>query len=240
MSDPSCGDPAFALGPVDRERATMRSPLRCSARRTLIITAAALGLLAILFRTVYRPWQRTWGATQDEVTRAFPGDDIVQAPIFDATRAITIRATLADIWPWLVQMGYRRAGFYSHDWIDNDRIPSADRILPEYQDLSVGDTIPLSKGTDAVVRMLEPGRFLLLVVGEEARPQGAWTWLWALEPQDATHTRVVTRLRVRLGPVATLVLDAVEIVMMRKCLLGIKRRVEATPAVMPATEIPPE
>jgi len=203
--------------------------------KTLIISAVVLSLLALFFQTAYRPWQRTWGATDDEVSRTLPGDVIVPVPTFLATRAITVNATPADIWPWLVQIGYKKAGFYSHDWIDNDRIPSAERILPAYQGLSVGDTIPLSKETDAEVRMLEPGRFMLLVVPGEHGTHGPWTWAWALYAEDATHTRLVTRLRVKLGPVSTLLLDAVEIIMMRKCLLGIKQRAEMTAAERTST-----
>ena len=197
-------------------------------RKTLIISAVVLSLLAVVFQTVYRPWQRNWGATDDEVRRTLPGDEIVPDPTFLATRAVTINAAPADIWPWLVQIGYRKAGFYSYDWIDNDRIPSAEQILPAYQDLSVGETIPLSQGTDAEVRVLDPGRFMLLVVPGEHGTHGVWTWSWALDPVDPTRTRLVTRLRVRLGPVSTLLLDTVEIIMMRKCLLGIKRRAEST------------
>jgi hypothetical protein len=195
--------------------------------RTLVISALTVIVLAVLFFTVYRPWQLTWGATDEEIHHNMPGDEIVKEPTFNATRAVTINGRAEEIWPWLVQIGYKKAGFYSHDWLDNDRVPSADRIIPEYQDLAVGDKIPLSKSTEAEVRVLEPNRFLLLVVDGEPETHGAWTWVWWLHEQDAEQTRLVTRLRVRLdNPLANLFLDAFEIVMMRKCLLGIKSRVE--------------
>jgi hypothetical protein len=194
----------------------------------LVISGAALLVLATIFYTVYRPWQLTWGSTDEEVERAMPGDELIQAPYFNATRAVTIEARPEQIWPWLVQIGYRRAGFYSHDWLDNDAVPSAERILPEYQSLAVGDTIPLSKSGDAVVRELEPNRFMVLVYPEVGVP---WmTWTWGLYEQDSGQTRLVTRLRVDLqSTISKLWWDAFEIVMMRKCLLGIKRRVEAHP-----------
>lgn len=183
----------------------------------------ALAFMAIWF--VYRPWQLRWGATDEEVARAMPGDEVVERPTFNATRAVTIRARPEEIWPWIIQIGYQRAGFYSHDWLDNDRIPSAQRILPEYQNLKVGDLIPMSKNSGARVSVLDPNRSMVLLFKD-----GEWTngtWAWGLYAVDAEHTRLVTRLRVRLTRIVSRVLaDMFEIVMMRKCMLGIKRRVE--------------
>jgi hypothetical protein len=152
------------------------------------------------------------------------GDGLVEDPTFNATRAVTINASAERVWPWIVQMGYKRAGFYSWDILDNDGIPSAERIIPEYQDLRVGDSVPLSKRTDATVVEMERNRRLLLVF----RSGGPVTWAWGLYKIDAQRTRVVTRLRWRAtNPVSQFTLDAFEIIMMRKCLLGIKRRAEA-------------
>ncbi len=124
-------------------------------------------------------------------------------------------------------MGYGRAGFYSYDSLDNDGVPSAERILPEYQDLQLGDEIPLTNQVDAEVRVLDPNRSLVLAVGRYPDRTGALTWAWGLYPEDAEQTRLVSRLRWRLdGPVSRLFADTAEIWMMRKCLLGIKARVE--------------
>lgn len=195
--------------------------------KILAISTLAVIVLVPLFITVYRPWQLTWGATEEEIHRGMPGDGLVPEPTFNATRAVTIKGRPEEIWPWIVQIGYKKAGFYSHDWLDNEGIPSAERIVPEYQNLTVGDKIPLSESVDAEVRVLDRNRFLLLLVEEDSETHGAWTWAWGLYEQDAEHTRLVTRLRARLkSPVSNLILDAFEIVMMRKCLLGIKRRVE--------------
>ena len=90
------------------------------------IGVAALG--AVLFGVylrVIRPWQLRWGATNEEVARAMPGDDVVKRPTFNATRAVTIQARPEEIWPWLVQIGVTRAGWYSYDWLDNLGKPSA-------------------------------------------------------------------------------------------------------------------
>jgi len=182
--------------------------------------------LAATLWFIYRPWALTWGSTNEEIARPMPGDAVLAQPTFNATRAVTIAATPEEIWPWIVQIGYRRAGFYSYDLLDNDGIPSSERILPEYQTLKVDDLIPLSKTADVRVTELDPPRFMVLVFEVE----GTWsdaTWVWGLYPEDASHTRLVTRLRADARGVRSRVfLDLGEIIMMRKCMLGIKRRAE--------------
>jgi hypothetical protein len=175
---------------------------------------------------LYRPWALTWGSTDEEIARAMPGDEVLEQPTFNATRAVTIEATPEEIWPWIVQIGYRRAGFYSYDSLDNDRIPSAERILPEYQNLKIDDLIPLSKTAHVRVTELDPPRLMVLLFEVE----GTWsnaTWVFGLYPENATQTRLVTRLRADArGVRSRLFLDLGEIIMMRKCMLGIKRRAE--------------
>ncbi|NNG17924.1 MAG: hypothetical protein HKM89_15720 [Gemmatimonadales bacterium] len=193
-------------------------------RRLAFWATAPLVVLATLFYTLYRPWALSWGATDQEVARPMVGDGIVEQPTFDATRAVTINAPAARIWPWLVQMGYQRAGFYSWDLLDNAGIPSAERILPQFQGLKVGDLVPLSDDADAEVVALEPDSTLLLVF----RSGETFTWAWGLYQIDAEHTRLISRLRWRAtGVFSRFILDPFEIIMMRKCLLGIKRRAEA-------------
>ena len=196
----------------------------CQAARIAGLAVAALLASALWF--IYRPWALTWGSTNEEVTRLMPGDEVLERPTFDATRAVTIEATPEEIWPWIVQIGYRRAGFYSYDLLDNDGIPSAERILPEYQTLKVGDLIPLSKSAYVRVTRLEPPKSMVLVF----EVTGAWsdaTWVWGLYPEDGSHTRLVTRLRANAkGVRSRIFLDLGEIIMMRKCMLGIKRRAE--------------
>ena len=99
------------------------------------IAVAALGAIVLgVYLRFIRPWQLRWGATDEEVARAMPGDDVVKHPTFNATRAVTIQARPEQIWPWLVQIGVTpRAGWYSYDWLDNLGIPSAERIVPEWQ-----------------------------------------------------------------------------------------------------------
>ena len=189
--------------------------------------AGGVVLVTLLF-TVYVPWAVTWGATEEEIDRRMAGDDIVSAPTFDATRAVTINVEPEDVWPWIIQIGYKEAGFYSWDKLDNDGIPSTDTILPDRQDLSVGDSIRLSESFYARVVYLDPDRFLLLVVDSEHGSEDPWTWAWGLYPLNDQRTRLVTRLRYRSDSrITNLTLDFLEIIMMRQHMLGIKRRVEA-------------
>jgi hypothetical protein len=193
-------------------------------RRIALVATVFLVAFVAFFHFVYRPWQLSWGATDDEITRPMVGDGLVENPTFNATRAVTVNAPAERIWPWIVQMGYKKAGFYSWDILDNDGIPSAERIISEYQDLEVGDLVPLSKDTDAEVVDMEPNKRLLLVFQSD----GTVTWAWGLYKIDGEGTRLVTRLRwSTTSVVSQLALDAFEIIMMRKCLLGIKRRAEA-------------
>jgi hypothetical protein len=205
---------------------------RIVVRALFICVVGAVAFGSVLW-FVYRPWALTWGSTREEITREMPGDDLLIDPYFSATRAVSIQTTPEQIWPWIVQIGYRRAGFYSYDRLDNDGIPSANRILPEYQDLEIGDPIPMAEGANARVTVLEPNEAMVLVFEVE----GVWagsSWAWGMYPLDGTHTRLVTRLRVDVDSIRSKVLlDLGEIVMMRKCMLGIKRRAEAATGSAP-------
>src|ERR1700676_4202375 len=121
----------------------------------------ALAVFLVGYLLIYRPQQLRWGATDEEVARAMPGDEIQPQPIFNATRAVTIDARPAQIWPWLLQIGYRRAGWYGYDWIDKYGIPSAPHIIPQLQHLKVGDDLPILKGDTYKVVAVEPNRYLV-------------------------------------------------------------------------------
>jgi hypothetical protein len=153
------------------------------------LAIAALGVVAVLgaYRLWIQPWQHRWGATDEEVRRPMPGDDLIP-DASSTTRAITIAAPAEQVWPWLVQLGYGRAGWYSYDWIDNDGRPSADRILPELQDLRVGDQILMVPDVGPRVREVEPNRYL--VAGDQESGGGCrlvsrWRVDWPLTPATA-------------------------------------------------------
>jgi len=195
--------------------------------RTVLLAVVATGVTgAALVYVVYRPWALNWGASREEVARVMPGDLIVSYPTFVATRAVTIDAAPAEIWPWIVQMGFGKAGFYSYDRLDNDGIPSADYIISEYQRLEIGDSVPLTARASMTVTIMELESSMLWEY-PDGDIKTVFTWVWGLYPLDARRTRLVTRLRYRPEDVRSWVmLNLFEIVMMRKCMLGIKHRAE--------------
>jgi hypothetical protein len=194
----------------------------------LVVVAVALPVIG--FFALYRPWHLMWGSTREEVARGMPGDEVVLAPTFSATRAVTVEGRPEAIWPWIVQIGFGRAGWYSYDVLDNLGHHSAERIIPELQHIEVGDLIPVGPGENAGMRIkaFEPNQWVLW-----SEPNQLTTWVWSLEPTPSGHTRLVTRVRSRPSwrhPTTAIWLLLVEVAdfpMMRKCLLGIKRRAEA-------------
>jgi hypothetical protein len=190
-----------------------------------------VALPRFLTAPLYRHWHLRWGATNAEVASAMPGDEIVPAASFTATRAITIAASPEQVWPWIVQIGAGRAGFYSYDLFDNAARPSADRILPEFQETRVGDWVPMSSTVNETtafrVKAFQPNRWLLW-----AKPDS--TWSWTLTQLDDGRTRLVTRLKERypwrsspgLALLTLVLFEFGDFPMMRRLLLGIRQRAE--------------
>jgi hypothetical protein len=181
---------------------------------------------AIAYVRVVRPWQTRWGATDEEVARLMQGDEMIVEPDWLATRAVTVEALPEQVWPWIVQIGFGRAGWYGIDWIDNLGRHSSERVIPELQHVEPGDHIPMSPWTYMVVKAFEPERWMLWT-----NQDGTGTWCWGLYPFDEGRTRLVTRMRSRYhwrSPllIGDLLVDAFDIFFMRACLLGIKRRAE--------------
>lgn len=193
-----------------------------------LIAGVILLIVLFIYFLLYRPWQLRWGATDDEVDRYIPGDDLVTKLSFNATRAVTVNAPPEAIWPWLVQIGCRRAGWYSYDWVDNLGIPSAESIIPEFQHFEVGQLIPFSPNGKMGMYVRDFAEPKWMIWGDK---ENYSTWCWGLYPIDSDHTRLVTRVRLRyrwLSPtiIFSLLLDIGDIAMMRKCMLGIKLRAE--------------
>jgi hypothetical protein len=168
--------------------------------------------------------------------------------MYETTRAITIRAPAAEVWPWLVQIGYQRGGFYSYDWLENLaglEISSADHMDPELQSLEVGDSVRIAPETPLTVATLEPNRVLVLhntmnpfnaqtvdLDDLEPGPYMDWTWAFILEELDKRTTRLVVRVRGSYEPrwLALLfytLLEPAHFLMERKMMLGIKERAES-------------
>lgn len=195
----------------------------------IIFVVSTLFVLALFYRALFRPWQLRWGATGDELRRAMPGDEIVSQPSFNATRAVTVHAPAECIYPWIVQMGVNRAGWYSYDLLDNLARPSAEVILPEHQNIEIGMVVPMSPdGKQGMgVKDFKDNAWMLWWdnIGDSS-------WAWEIYPEGEAYSRLVTRVRVKyrwLSPAIlfSLMIEFFDIVMMRKCMLGIKRRAEA-------------
>ena len=130
-----------------------------------VAAVAAVSAVPVLYAVWIRRRLLTWGATRDEITRAWPGDELIpDSNTPDCTMATTMPAPPEQVWPWLVQMGVGRAGWYSWDRLDNGGKPSADRIVPEWQDLEVGQRLNVSPDGQRwmTVAVVEPNRALVL------------------------------------------------------------------------------
>ena len=209
------------------------------------------GILAIagtvVLSPLLAPWYRKWGAAQEEVQRSLPGDELAPHLRSELTCAMTIQAPSAQVWPWLAQIGCQRAGWYSYDLLDNGGQPSADRILPEHQHLTVGDEVLLTpKGPLAMpVAAMEPGKVLILGgtldsgAGEgvdpgDPLPEAYYTGInaFVLEPLGDKATRLIFRQRLDWSPALAntlmyrVFLEPISFVMARRMLQGIRRRAE--------------
>jgi hypothetical protein len=184
----------------------------------------------LLVTPLLRRWHRTWGATEEEAAAPMPGDGLLPHAQYRCTRAITVSAPPGEVWPWLVQVGYRRAGWYANDLLDNFARPSARTIVPELQDLHVGQRLAF------VPRSSE--RTAFAVDGYVAPEWLLWrtpnrTWAWRLSPLPDGRTRLVTRMHTvyewsRPFVLLTVLLAEVgDFPMMRRMLRGIRDRAEA-------------
>ncbi|MEE6178494.1 hypothetical protein [Mycobacterium sp. 050134] len=169
-----------------------------------IAGAAVVGTAAaVAYRRILVPRLMAWGATDDEVAGPFPGGDLVPQGGRGATMAVTIEAAAEQVWPWLVQMGWDRGGFYSWDLLDNAGRPSARQVHPEWQDLGVGDRLNCFGLQSYTVATLEPNRFLgLYWLGDpwgkpldprQPRPAAYMEALWGFRLTElaARRTRLV-------------------------------------------------
>ena len=198
-------------------------------RKVLIVFSGMLLVLAAF--ATYGSMQVR--ATPGEQGRTLPGDGLIPQPIGSVNHAVTIRRPPHDVWPWLVQMGSDRAGWYAYDFIDNGGHRSADRILPEFQDIEVGKVFPALPGVTDVFTVVqyEPEQSLVL---SWRLPSGRYmtTWAFVLERVQPDSTRLIVRGRVApdyhpYGLPQWLALGLARpahFIMERKQLLGIARR----------------
>jgi len=220
-------------------------------RKKVGIGLAAVGTAAAAigaYLRFIRPLYRQWGATDEEIARVMPGDDIVEHADMVETFATTIKARSAEVWPWLVQIGYKRGGMYSYTWLEKLMgvpMSNADRIIPEFQELHVGDVIAYGpQGPYLPVREVLPNHVLMLGGYDPVNGGGINTF--ALYELDTEHTRLVMRGRThwpnwtlrgilskppsgqRLRDLLMyLFFEPGQFIMMRKMMIGIKQRAES-------------
>jgi hypothetical protein len=210
-----------------------------SLSRKMALTLDTLSAVPIwALSPLLRRWHMRWGATNGEVAGPMPGDDVVPRAQFNATRSITIEASPAQVWPWIAQLGYRRGGFYTYDQVDNAGEPSADRIIEEYQDLKVGDEIPMwheSRGLSVAYKVdsFEVPQWMLWVHRPHETEQPDSTWSWRLDELATGRTRLATRMKQdyrwrtpRLALFNLVLMEFGDFAMERRMLKGIKVRAE--------------
>jgi hypothetical protein len=191
-----------------------------AGRRPGQLALASAGAL-VGYLWVVRPWLLHWGATAEERSKTLPGDELVDRPGIQTTRAVTVEAPVEQVWPWLAQIGQDRGGFYSYEWLENlagCNMRNADRVHSEWQQRRVGETVLLHPASGLKLVRFDPP----LVYAFEGG------WYFVLEQEDG-RTRVLARGRYQRGLVSVaygLLLEIPHFVMERKMLLGIKERAE--------------
>jgi hypothetical protein len=230
-------------------------------RAVVLAVISALAASAVAYVAFLRPRIRAWGFDAREAQMAFSGDDLVAEPTTQETRGITIDASPAEIWPWLVQMGYGRGGWYSYEPLDSKQ-SSAHAILPEFQELNVGDQMPTYPGFSFDVKVVEPEQALVLFTDtarartqmeanhpeiKEKRqdyPEFSASWGFYLQPKSEGKSRLIERFRIHgpqnaPAPVMNEFLGTGMVLMARKQLIGIKERAERAEGTMTREELVP-
>jgi hypothetical protein len=211
--------------------------------RTALTAAAA----AAAYRWIVRPRHERWGASDEEIGAPLPGDDLIAEPAAQVTRAIAIAAPPEQVWPWVVQLGADRGGFYSYDRLENLfglGIHSADVIVEDWQDRAVGDLMAAhANGSFGwYVMAIEPSRAMVVKMAdvEAGRPTRRdeppfmeFTWSFVLRPQGDGSTRLLVRERIAFGKASVRMVSApvglVSFMMTQKMMRGIKERAEQHP-----------
>lgn len=219
--------------------------------RTLVqgLIGACQVAACVALSPLLRGWYGRWGcAGLIDPARTFPGDEYVPAPRSALTCAVAVDAPAAALWPWLVQLGCGRGGWYSYDLLDNAGRPSAEQILPQFQHLAVGDIVPaVPNGSFGFpVAALQPERALVLAGTLDTRtgkpataatlgndPYFSGLQAFVIEPLSPSRCALVFRMRVDWSPgrlntlIYRFLLEPISFVMGRRMLLTLKQRAQA-------------
>jgi hypothetical protein len=217
-----------------------------STRTVQVFGGVAAGAAVVGLAAVLRNRQLRWGATPEEVGAVLPGDAILPTADLVATRAISVAAPVAAVWPWLAQMGQGRGGLYSYDWLENlagCRMQSAEEIVEEWQHVTVGDAFRLHPDVALRIGEVDPPRALVVRGGvapdgrptdEVAAPPYDFTWAFVLTAQGPESSRLIVRERyqylARWTPLLVEPVSVVSFVMTQRMLRGIRQRAEAATA----------
>jgi hypothetical protein len=220
----------------------MASELHTGARLLLL-----LGTLAILLGTfvlAVRPWYQSWGATDEEIGRSMPGDEIAPGATVQATRSITIDAGAERVWPWIAQLGQDRGGFYSFDLLENIagcEMPGGDSLVPARQSWTIGDRLwmypsdRMGGAGYAPLRRVIPGRALVFgmrAIGSSPDDPDDGSWTFVIEPRSDSSSRFIIRgrgasERSLLGVAFDrAIFEPVVFVMEKRTMIGIKEMAE--------------
>jgi len=220
---------------------------KSSAFKILSIIAVFV-IVTHAFSSYIQPWFQKWGATDEEIRATLPGDDLVPGSSVVYTRAITINASPSGVWPWLVQIGQDRGGFYSYELLENilgSDTHNTDRIVPEWQHLEVGNRVRMGpkegiwSNASNIVGGIVPEKSLVLITPGESPTRsgvirGNGTWSFSLVPVDGKTTRLIIRGRriespnQSIGLLYSPVVDSGQFILERKMMVGIKERAEGT------------
>lgn len=195
-------------------------------------TLAGLAILVVIVIAMLMPWMDRWGATDAEIAASFSGDELVPSPRLTYTRSISINATPAEIYPWIVQLGAEKGGMYSYSWFETNilqcELINADRIHEEWQNLKVGDPMKMCPGTSGPppyeIAILESNHGI--VMGHKDNSAWVEVWQFHLVPRQDGTTRLVIRSRNAAEGLLWDMIRPGEFIMSRGMLLGIKERAE--------------
>jgi hypothetical protein len=197
------------------------------------VAGVFLIVACVILRPLLRPWYSKWGTTSAELTQDLPGDEYVPSCRGGYTQAIDIKAPADSVWPWVVQIGQDKAGFYSYELLENMigcNIHNADRILTEHQDINIGDKLIMHPKAPAVpVIIIRPGE--AVVYGGKQDENTANVWIFHFNENEQI-TRLISRWSFDYKPgllnivIYNCLIEPIAAVMQRKMLLGIKKRVE--------------